>query len=118
MCAEDKSCVTDIGYRAMKYGEKAPNGQLLRPFIVWFGEDVPKFDDAIEVMKTADIVVIIGTSLKVYPAASLYDYAPNQALIYLIDPNEVTSISKKIEVIKEKAGAGMELLSNKLSLIY
>ena len=118
VCAEDKSCVTDIGYRAMKYGEKAPNGQLLRPFIVWFGEDVPKFDDAIEVMKTADIVVIIGTSLKVYPAASLYDYAPNQALIYLIDPNEVTSISKKIEVIKKKAGAGMELLLNKLSLIY
>lgn len=118
VCAEDKSCVTDIGYRSMKYGEKAPNGQLFRPFVVWFGEDVPRFYDAIEVMKTADIVVIIGTSLKVYPAAGLYGYAPNRAPIYLIDPNEVTSISKKIEVIKKKAGAGMELLLNKLSLIY
>lgn len=118
VCTEDKTFVTDIGYRAMKFGEKAPNGQLLRPFIVWFGEDVPKFYDAIEVMKTADIVVIIGTSLNVYPAAGLYSYAPKIAPIYLIDPNEVSCISKKIEIFKNKAEAGMELLRNTLLTLY
>lgn len=72
-------------------GEKAGDGSLLRPFIVFFGESVPNMYDAVAVTQEADIFIIIGTSLNVYPAAGLVQYVPKSAPIYLIDPKPVAS---------------------------
>lgn len=73
-------------------GDLAADGSQLRPFIVWFGESVPLMDDAIAAMRGIDAFVIIGTSLNVYPAAGLLNYAPAGVPIYLIDPNEVNAL--------------------------
>ena len=70
------------------YGDRHPDGSLLRPYVVFFGEDVPYFPLACEVASQADILIVVGTSLNVYPAASLLMYAPAHAEIYLVDPNE------------------------------
>ena len=70
----------------MKIGDRAADGSQLRPFIVWFGEAVPMIGTAIDVTSTADIFVVIGTSLNVYPAAGLLNYVPSHAPIYVIDP--------------------------------
>ena len=67
--------VFDIGYEPVSIGDLAPNGAQLRPHIVWFGEAVPKIGNAIEAVEAADILLIVGTSLQVYPAAGLYAYA-------------------------------------------
>ena len=70
----------------VKLGDKAGDGTQLRPFIVWFGESVPEIETAIRYVEQADIFVIIGTSLNVYPAAGLLNYVPRAAEVYLIDP--------------------------------
>lgn len=70
----------------VKIGDKAGDGSQLRPFIVWFGEAVPRIEEAIKEVEKADIFVIIGTSMNVYPAAGLIHYVPRGAKIYLIDP--------------------------------
>ena len=72
----DESLVLDIGARPIAYGEKAPDGSQLRPAIVWFGEDVPLMEEALLEMETAEAVLVVGTSLQVYPAAGLTRYAP------------------------------------------
>lgn len=111
LCSEkNKNYVKDIGYAEQKFGETAPDGGRLRPFIVWFGEEVPRLADAIEETNTADIMIVIGTSLNVYPAANLLYYAPTQIPIYVIDPNDVQPISRKVTFIKEKATTGMQKL--------
>ncbi|MDR1762926.1 MAG: NAD-dependent deacylase [Dysgonamonadaceae bacterium] len=112
-CNESKTEVYDIGYRAITEGEKAKDGSRLRPFIVWFGEAVPMIDKAAEAVSQADIVVIIGTSMNVYPAAGLVHYARRGVPIYLIDPKEVNAPSNVI-VIKDKATSGMAFLKEKL----
>ncbi len=99
-CNESKTEVKDIGYGEINIGDKI-GGTQMRPFIVWFGEAVPEFEQAIPVVASADIVVVIGTSLQVYPAAGLLNYVPKTAPIFLIDPKpantfcEVTCIAKK-----------------------
>ena len=70
------------------YGELHPDGSILRPHIVFFGEDVPNFSLACEIASQADIMIVVGTSLNVYPAASLLMYTPAHAEIYLVDPKE------------------------------
>ena len=75
--------VFDIGYGEIHIGDLAPNGAQLRPHIVWFGEAVPKIEAAIDAVEAADIVLIVGTSLQVYPAAGLYRYARMDAPIYI-----------------------------------
>ena len=112
-CSESKSHVHDIGYKPIKHGEKAEDGSLLRPFIVWFGEAVPMIEKAAEIVSKADIVVIIGTSMQVYPAAGLVHYVRKDIPIYLIDPNDVPAPAN-VYFIKEKASAGMEVLKEKL----
>ena len=115
VCSErNKSLIEDIGYRSLTYGEKAKDGELLRPFIVWFGEAVPMMEAAIDEVQTADIFVIIGSSLNVYPAAGLYMYVPSSTPIYVIDPNDTQPISRKVNIIKEKATVGMKMLINEL----
>ncbi|MDR2980287.1 MAG: NAD-dependent deacylase, partial [Bacteroidales bacterium] len=104
----------DIGYRKIVYGEKALDGYLLRPFIVWFGEEVPMMEVAINEVQTADNIVIIGTSLNVYPAAGLYHYARPDTPVWLIDPNETQSVSSHVKIIREKATKGMRTLREKL----
>ena len=111
ICSEyGKRHVKDIGYAAQTFGEKAPDGGRWRPFIVWFGEDVPLLSRAIEEASTADLMIVIGTSLNVYPAANLLYYAPAKIPIYVVDPNEVQPISRKVNFIKEKATVGMRQL--------
>ena len=106
----DPNMVIDIGYEPIQWGQKAADGTQLRPQVVWFGESVPMIATAAEIVATADIVLIIGTSLNVYPAAGLVEYSQPQAAIYLIDPNEVARPSKKVTVIQEKATTGMKKL--------
>lgn len=115
-CSENgKRYVQDIGYRPIGHDEKAPDGARLRPFIVWFGEAVPMMEEAVKVVEQADILIIVGTSLNVYPAAGLLYYAPNHADIYVIDPKDVQPITRKVHFIKEKATVGMKILYDQLS---
>ena len=81
--------VQDIGYRPIEMGETGGRyGRQLRPHIVWFGEAVPNLEKAANITATADIFLIVGTSLQVYPAASLYHYVPDGCPVVLIDPDE------------------------------
>ena len=92
-------------------GEKAGDGSLLRPFIVWFGEAVPQIEPAAEACQKADIFIIIGTSLQVYPAAGLIRYCPPGIPIYLIDPKEVSvPHNLHVTVIRDVASKGMRKL--------
>lgn len=100
--------VFDIGSDEIHIGDKAPNGAQLRPHIVWFGEAVPKINPAIDAVEQADILLIVGTSLQVYPAAGLYRYARHDTPIYIIDPNDVPVRDGRITHIKEVATRGME----------
>ena len=79
----------------------------MRPHIVWFGETVPEFENAIRITEKADILAIIGTSMQVYPAAGLINYAPTGIPIYLIDPNEVNVYAKNVTVIRKGASEGV-----------
>ena len=93
----------------VKMGDQAQDGSQLRPFIVWFGESVPNIERAAEISSEADVFLVIGTSLNVYPAAGLLQYAPQGCPIYLIDPAEV-KIPAYIPVthIKKGASEGMK----------
>ncbi len=91
-------------------GDKCPKGYQLRPHIVWFGEAVPEIEQAIGLVNIADILVIIGTSMQVYPAAGLINYAKPGIPIYLIDPQDVNVPTKNILVIKKRASEGMKEL--------
>lgn len=95
-------------------GDTGDDGQQLRPHIVWFGEQVPMLEKAAIEVSNADIVVIIGTSMQVYPAAGLVGYAPPHAAIYYIDPKPHISYELRnmanLTLIEEKAIAGMEQL--------
>jgi len=113
----DEEFIIDIGYNDINPGDKCPKGSQLRPHIVWFGEAVPNIALAADITATADIIMVIGTSLNVYPAAGLLHYAPPQTPKYLIDPNQVSSFAtKNLTVINEKAGTGVPALVNKLML--
>lgn len=115
VCSErGKRFVEDIGYEEYEYGRKSPDGGMTRPFIVWFGEDVPLLSEAAEEVEKADILVVIGTSLNVYPAAGLLYYAKPDCPIYLIDPKEVQPVTRRVEFIREKATVGMRILKEKL----
>ena len=104
--------VFDIGYVSIHIGDKAPNGAQLRPHIVWFGEAVPKIVQAIDAVEAADVLLIVGTSLQVYPAAGLYAYAKAVTPIYIIDPADVPLKDGRLTHIKEVATRGMETFKN------
>jgi len=112
---EDPSLIYNIGYRDINPGDKCEKGSQLRPHIVWFGEAVPMMDEAIRITSGADIFVVIGSSLNVYPAAGLIEYAPGNASLWLIDPNDVTvPVWQKVEIIKAKASEGVAILTERL----
>lgn len=100
--------VFDIGYDKVNLGDKGANGHQLRPHIVFFGEAVPKMERAIEIVEKADIILIVGTSLQVYPAAGLYRYASPEASIYIIDPADVPIFEPRIHHIRKIATEGMK----------
>ena len=106
--------VFDVGYGRVSLGDKAPNGVQLRPHIVFFGEAVPKLMEAIDLVSRADIVLIVGTSLSVYPAASLYRYAPDEAPIYVVDPKPVPLHDRRMEHLEMVATEGMKELYSRL----
>ncbi len=97
----------------VKMGDLAGDGSQLRPFIVWFGESVPKIGEACDEVIKADVFVVIGTSLNVYPAAGLLDYVPKGVPVYLIDPQEVkVPAGYQVHVIRKGASEGMRELKN------
>ncbi len=99
----------------VRMGDLAGDGSQLRPFIVWFGEAVPEIETAIRFVEKADIFVIIGTSLNVYPAAGLLYYVPAAAEVYLIDPKPVDAHSDRpIHVIRKGASEGVKELREML----
>jgi NAD-dependent deacetylase len=104
--------VFDIGTDSISIGDMAPNGAQLRPHIVWFGEAVPKINAALDAVTEADIMLIVGTSLQVYPAASLYGFAMAGTPIYIIDPKDVLVKDGRLTHIKEVATKGMEIFTN------
>ena len=92
-------------------GDCAADGSQLRPYIVWFGEEVPNIEVAADYVMEADVLVIIGTSLNVYPAAGLVRYTKSGAEIYLIDPAEVNvPYGLPVHVIRKGASEGMREL--------
>lgn len=100
--------VIDIGYDKLELGELSPSGSQYRPHIVFFGEAVPKIEKAIDLVEKADIVLIIGTSLQVYPAAGLYRYAAPGVPIYIVDPAEVPCFDSRIRHIRKVATDGVK----------
>jgi len=94
----------------VKIGDLCEKGHQLRPHIVWFGEDVPMMEQAVDITRNANILVVIGTSLNVYPAAGLLYYTSSDVPIYLIDPNEVSIDRKNVQVIKKGASEGVREL--------
>lgn len=99
----------------VKIGDVATDGSQLRPFIVWFGEAVPMIETAIDYCEQADVFLIIGTSLNVYPAAGLLNYVPAHVPVYLIDPKQVPIASgRPVHVIQKGASEGMEELKRLL----
>lgn len=104
-----------IHTKELKIGDLCENGFQLRPHVVWFGEDVPNMSKAFEIIKKANIVIIVGTSLMVHPAASLVHYAKRIAPKYLIDPQFVDT--RKIEnicFIQKKASEGIPTLAKEI----
>lgn len=100
----------------IEMGDHAADGSQLRPFIVWFGESVPNIEPAADECETADIFLIIGTSLNVYPAAGLLNYVPASAEVYLIDPKPVDVHSRRhVHVIQKGASEGMKELVSLLA---
>jgi NAD-dependent deacetylase len=102
------------GYE-LKIGDKCEYGQQLRPDVVWFGESVPNMLNAANICDNADILIIVGTSLSVYPAANIIDFVPDDCEKYLVDPNNIESLEiKNLTVIKEKASIGIPILAKNL----
>ena len=111
----DLSLIYDIEYKDINPGDNCEKGSQLRPHIVWFGEAVPMMDEAVRITAGADIFVVIGSSLNVYPAAGLIGYAPAEASLWLIDPNDVyVPVRRKVEVIKKGASEGVRELTMRL----
>lgn len=100
--------VIDVGYDKIELGDIAPNGAQYRPHIVFFGEAVPKIERAIELVEKADIILIVGTSLQVYPAAGLYRYARRDCPIYIVDPADVPCFDSRIKHIRKVATEGVK----------
>ena len=115
MCSDvDRSCVTVIT-GDIKLGDVTPNGHQFRPDIVWFEEPVPMIEKAIQVVVNADIFVVVGTSLQVYPAAGLIQYAPPSADKYVIDRKiPYISAGGKITIIEQPATEGVQTLKHLL----
>ncbi len=103
----EPSLIYDVRGNFLNMGDLCELGSQLRPHIVWFGEAVPEMSRAIDIMQNVDVFIVIGTSMQVYPAASLMDYVSNNTAIYVIDPDAPRVRTNNIEYITEKASLGV-----------
>jgi NAD-dependent deacetylase len=105
--------ITDIGGKSIQLGDLAEDGHQLRPHIVWFGEAVPMIEPAMEISAEADIFVVVGTSLQVYPAAGLINYVKKTTPKFIVDPTipEGSANFKNITFITETATVGVPQLA-------
>lgn len=110
----DENLIYNIEGWEIKEGEKCAKGSQLRPHIVWFGEQVPELNRAARIISGAEIFIVIGTSLVVYPAAGLVDYAPMKSEKYFIDPHASENLANQFIIFEEKAGTSVPKLVNKL----
>jgi NAD-dependent deacetylase len=111
----DANLVYELDGWELKEGDLCEKGSQLRPHIVWFGEAVPMIEPAVQMAAEADIFIVIGTSLNVYPAASLVYYVKNNTPVYLIDPHaEMLQGVKNLIVFREQAGTGVPKLVKQL----
>ncbi len=111
---KNEHLVSELEGWELKMGDLAEDGAQLRPHIVWFGESVPLITKAAEIVSTADILIIIGTSLSVYPAAGLMHEAPSHCRKFFIDPSADSQYLDGVERIAEKAGVGVPMLVKEL----
>jgi NAD-dependent deacetylase len=115
----DEKYIIDIGYKDISLGDYCPKGGQLRPHIVWFGEAVSLIDTAAHICEEADIFVIIGSSLNVYPAAGLINFVPGDVPVFVVDPKPVMiPTGRKIEFIKAGAEEGVKILTDKLLKLH
>lgn len=111
----DPTLIYELKGTEINVGDKCKKGSQLRPFIVWFGEMVPMMMPAIELASQADIFAVIGTSLQVYPAASLIQYAPEKAVKYIIDVKiPMTSFIPNLKPIKASATEGTQIMAKEI----
>ena len=108
--------IYEIGSKDINIGDKCKEGSQLRPHIVWFHEAVPKMQEAVEYATEADIFIVVGTSMEVYPAASLIQYAPDDSLKYLIDPHIPSGARKykNMKLVQERGATGVPKVVNEL----
>ncbi len=118
-CVNDSNHIVDCN-EDIFYGKLYIDGRQLRPHIVWFGEEIPLFDDAVKIVSLADILIVVGTSLQVYPAAGLLSVAKSNAPIFYVDPNPATiyDVANTVEVIQQPATIGLPILAKKLRTLY
>lgn len=111
----DENLITDIGADPIRLGDKAADGSQLRPNVVWFGEAVPMIERAYDLVTDADIFIIVGTSLAVYPAAGLINFAADDIPKYLVDPSVPEAYLDENWVhIKRRAAEGLPILVDQL----
>ncbi len=106
--------IYDLDGWELKFGDLCEKGYQLRPHIVWFGEMVPAMDEAVPLVEQADILVVVGTSLNVYPAAGLVHYIREDVPVFVVDPVRPPVYMKGVTFIEEKAGEGVAQLKDKL----
>ncbi len=112
---KNSNIIYTLNHWELKQGDKCELGSQLRPHIVWFGESVPMIEMAIPIVTSADILIVVGTSMVVYPAAGLINFVANNIPVYYIDPNanKIKNISN-LTIIAEKAGTGVPKLVSQL----
>lgn len=113
----DPFLVYELDHWALDMGDVCEKGSQLRPHIVWFGEGVPEIPKAIKIVGSADILVVVGTSLAVYPAASLVNYVKPGTPLFVVDPNRPEVFLENVTYIEEKAVKGLEILKSKLEFL-
>jgi NAD-dependent deacetylase len=115
----DPLLVYEIGDKSIKIGDKCEKGSQLRPNIVWFGELVPMIEKAAQISEQADIFIVVGTSMAVYPAASLIDFVPHTSKVYVVDPNmPYLKDRTNMKLISEKATVGLKQIASELKTKY
>lgn len=111
--------VYDLDGWELKLGDVCERGTQLRPHIVWFGEEVPAMEEAVEIAEGADVFVVVGTSLQVYPAAGLVHSVPRSAPIFVVDPHRpAVSFGSRVTFIEEPATTGLAKVREKLQDIF
>ncbi len=117
--SKNPNLIYDLEGWELKPGTLCEDGSHLRPHVVFFGESVPNIEPATELVRQADVFVIIGTSLAVYPAASLLFYAPENIPIFVIDPHIPTEARRRgFQLIEKNASAGVHELKKRLNIIH